>query len=81
MKKKRKVFFEAKEEEEMIPLNQNLFNEFSIQELEERLETDPLLLSNLFNLGLSTDSEAAVAGDCGCNKIQNCPELKCGERS
>lgn len=59
-------------EEEILPLNQNLFNEFSIQELEERLETDPFLLNNLFNL-----NQYDVMG-CSCNKIGGCPELTCG---
>lgn len=65
----------------MTSLNKKIFNEFTIQELEERLETDPLLLSNLFHLGLSDSGEtSAEARGCACNKIQSCPELKCGER-
>lgn len=30
----------------IIPLNEELMTEFAIQQLEERLETDPLLLGN-----------------------------------
>lgn len=33
--------------EELISLNEELHTEFSIQELEQRLETDPLMFSNL----------------------------------
>lgn len=61
---------------EIISLNENLFNEFTVDELEVRLETDPLLLSNLFSLG--ADDVASTYGDCGCKKIGNCPHLECG---
>jgi hypothetical protein len=62
----------------VVPLNRKLYNEFSIQELEKRLETDPLLLSSLFGIGLSSDDDGPLRGDCGCDKIKNCPELQCG---
>ncbi|GEM_PF-471794 len=65
------------EDEALISLNQNLFNEFSIEELEDRFETDPLLLNNLFNIGFSADGEGLELF-CACNKISNCPDLVCG---
>lgn len=68
--------------EEITSLTQRTFNEFTIDELEERLETDPFLLSSLFNLGLGDDNGAASTyGNCGCKKIDSCPELKCGTRN
>ena len=36
------------EVDSLTPLNEKLYSEFSLQELEERLETDPLLLSSFF---------------------------------
>jgi hypothetical protein len=41
----RKKFYSS---EEFMPLNNELYNEFSIQELELRLETDPLLFVDFF---------------------------------
>lgn len=34
---------------ELVPLTDKLYTDFSIEALEERLETDPLLLSGLFD--------------------------------
>lgn len=64
---------------EIISLNKTLFNEFQIEELEKRFETDPLMLSHLFNFG-NVDDDSLTRG-CACNKIENCPELKCGTRN
>lgn len=61
---------------EISPLNQNLFNEFKIEELEERYETDPLMLVHLFGLG-AAEGDNDIRG-CACNKIGNCPHLQCG---
>ena len=30
----------------LIPLNKNLYNEFSLDELEQRMETDPIVVMN-----------------------------------
>ncbi|MDR2408562.1 MAG: hypothetical protein LBE13_10705 [Bacteroidales bacterium] len=81
MKKKTNLQLKKINEEGMISLNQKLYNEFSIMELEERLETDPLLLSSLFNIGIPTEDDNILRGDCGCNEIKNCPELQCGTRN
>lgn len=64
---------------EITPLNKNLFNEFKIEELEERYETDPLMLLHLFGLN-AEESENTLRG-CACNKISDCPELECGARN
>ncbi len=63
-------------EAEITSLNGNLLNEFSIEELEARYETDPLMLSHLF--GLTSDNHADISG-CVCRKVDtgNCPELIC----
>ena len=34
----------------IVPLNNDLFDGFSIEELEARLETDPLMLSQVFGI-------------------------------
>lgn len=36
-----------KKKDELMPLNENLYNEFSLEKLEERLETDPLVIGDL----------------------------------
>lgn len=81
------------EKEEIISLNNKLFKEFTIQELEERFETDPLFLNTLFNIGalsLSCNSKGVscitlqcgcneeYGGGCACKKISACPILQCG---
>lgn len=48
--------------EQMIALNDNLFNEMFLLELETRLETDPLLPSGL--LELMNDSEINPMCEC-----------------
>lgn len=36
-------------QEDLVPMNDNLRSEYSVKELEQRLETDPLLLSSLLS--------------------------------
>ncbi|MDR2408563.1 MAG: hypothetical protein LBE13_10710 [Bacteroidales bacterium] len=78
MKKKTNLQLKKINGEEMASLNQKLYNEFSIMELEERLETDPLLFNSLFSIGISTEDGNILRGNCGCNKIDTCPQLQCG---
>lgn len=40
--------------EELVSLNEELHTEFAIVELEQRLETDPLMLANLLSGGICT---------------------------
>lgn len=40
---------ELQPQEELVSLNDNLRSEYSVRELEQRLETDPLLLSGLLS--------------------------------
>jgi hypothetical protein len=47
--------------EELISLNEDLHSEFRIQQLESRLETDPLLFADFFI------SEASGSNADGCN--------------
>lgn len=58
---------------EMVSLNSE-FSEFSLQQLEERLETDPLAIGGLLNITSSTDNLelANIVRDCNentCNGI------------
>jgi hypothetical protein len=47
---------------ELISLNEQLYDEFFVQELESRLETDPLMVGELLD-PLTSDSDL-VAGVC-----------------
>lgn len=40
---------ELQPQEDLVSLNDNLRSEYSVKELEQRLETDPLLLSSLLS--------------------------------
>ena len=76
MQKKKMSSLHPKDEKEIVSLNDNLFNEFQIEELEVRFETDPMMLTNLFNLGVPNDDLNPLG--CGCKKIGECPNLTCG---
>lgn len=56
---------------ELNSLNENLYDEFYVQRLEKRLETDPLLLNGFFG---SVDDQA-MTGDGFCSPI--CSEFSC----
>lgn len=60
----------------IISLNDNLFNEFSIEELEERFETDPFLLTSLFSLGQPSNNDNGVTL-CLCRTASSCSDLTC----
>lgn len=49
MKKKPTSPLRHNENAELVPLTDKLYTEFSIELLEERLETDPLMLTGLFS--------------------------------
>jgi hypothetical protein len=86
MKRKRNFKnVKSENDKDIISLNERCFDEFVIIQLEERLETDPLALVNMLNIGLSSDMDAESMGcpcteDCGCNKIKKCPMLECGTK-
>lgn len=65
---------------EIISLNDRLVSDFSIEELELRLETDPLMFSQVFGLSVSNSGDGDVEPLCVCRKLENCPELECGCR-
>jgi hypothetical protein len=48
---------------EMISLNDELYNEFFVHELETRLETDPVLAGGLLDVFTIDDGSIAAAGD------------------
>lgn len=49
MKKNSTLPLQHNESADLVPLTDKLYTEFSIEVLEERLETDPLMLTGLFN--------------------------------
>lgn len=49
MKAKKITSLSGAPSQELVPLTDHLYTDFSIELLEERLETDPLLLSGLFD--------------------------------
>lgn len=51
--------------EELISLNEELYTEFSIQELEQRLETDPLMFANLMDFSCTVQGALVVCGNGG----------------
>lgn len=54
-------------EEEFISLNSEL-SEFDLQELEQRLETDPLAVGGLLDV-VSSNSPLLMASATGCGKL------------
>lgn len=60
--------------DEIISLNDNVLNDFDIEELEARYETYPLMFSHIFGLSPVNDD---IDGQCLCNKLKDCPELTC----
>ena len=59
---------ELKEREDLLSLN-SVLTEFDLQELEERLETDPLAVGGLVELSTTQDLSRSVQlmDDCECN--------------
>ncbi|MDR2407491.1 MAG: hypothetical protein LBE13_05195 [Bacteroidales bacterium] len=54
---------------DLISLNENLYDEFFVQELESRLETDPLLVGGLLDFSQESSVDGCVFycgidGDC-----------------
>lgn len=68
---------EFEKEVSLKPLNENLYNEFSLEKLEERLETDPLMIANfLAPCNVLTECETAE----GCKGYRSCYiDGDCGE--
>lgn len=52
------------EKGELTSLNKTILDEFSMEELEKRLETDPLMIGQLLNLASSSDEMVASEGCC-----------------
>ncbi len=46
--------------DELVSLNDKLYDEFYLQELEERLETDPLLIGGLLDLFSDTQGDMSI---------------------
>lgn len=59
------------EKVEIVPMNDNLYDEFLVQELETRLETDPLLSGGIIGL---PDGDIGDAAEDFC-------VIHCGEHS
>lgn len=58
---------EKEQKNELVPLSDDFFSEFALNELEERLETDPLMLVNPFEDANMTDDNCMIFKDCPCN--------------
>lgn len=59
---------------ELISLTDKLYSEFAVNELEERLETDPLLLVNLFE---SVQDTRCTCKNDGCTKCRCLNKCDC----
>lgn len=46
------------DKKEMKSMNENLYDEFFVNEIENRLETDPLAISGLFNFSHMSEDQA-----------------------
>lgn len=55
------------EKEELVSLNSEL-TEFSLQELEQRLETDPLAVGGLLNIASSNEVSSSTIQLMGCEQ-------------
>lgn len=53
-----------KRKEEISSLNNSFLDEMSMEELESRLETDPLAVGQLLQLSTDPNHESAIAGCC-----------------
>lgn len=60
----------------IVPLNNNLFDGFSIEELEARLETDPLMLSQVFGIAINDGVDSDMLS-CICKRLEDCSSLTC----
>lgn len=56
-----------KKKDELTPLNEKLYNEFSLEKLEERLETDPLMIGDLMGNDDSSIEPACFIYACKTN--------------
>lgn len=62
---------------EMTSLNSHLLSEFSIEELETRMETDPLMLSQIFGITVN-DCNDSIRPLCFCRgSLETCGEVSC----
>ena len=70
-----------KKENRVVSLNENLYDQAFLEELEVRLETDPLLPGGLINLVDSNvdylESSCEVRCECFGQHISNCDD-RCG---
>ena len=62
--------FEGEEKEELISLNSEL-SELNVEELEQRLETDPLAVGGLLDLASPSDPTLLSTNITGCDKTCN----------
>ncbi|WP_300704305.1 hypothetical protein [Bacteroides sp.] len=65
---------ENEKEDKVVALNKEL-PEFFVEELEQRLETDPLMLSGVFNLqseAFGCIGQSTCNGDGGCTDKSHC---------
>lgn len=73
---KNKKIPQRTDSEEFIPMNTEL-SDFFVEELEQRLETDPLIIGGLLDL-FSTHNDQVGTVYMGCD-INNCDGQQCGQ--
>lgn len=61
----------SNENHEMVSLNSEL-SEFNLQELEKRLETDPLAIGGLLDITSTSDLSSFSAEDYNCEQSGGC---------
>lgn len=62
---------------EITSLNKQLFDDFSVEELEVRLETDPLMFAQVFGNAVVEQVDDSMLLSCVCRKLSDCPSLTC----
>jgi hypothetical protein len=83
-----KKVFNTEKNEEIISLNTDLYDDFFVQELESRLETDPLTLGGLLELFGDCNDYYSCTGHCNdsaggcsnmCEERTSCTQMGCAE--
>jgi hypothetical protein len=73
------IFKNTEKNGEIISLNTELYDKFFVQELEFRLETDPLMLGSFLSLFSSCPIEGCTVAcaNYSCSGDSSCPEFSC----
>ena len=69
------------EKDELVSLNDKLYDEFYVQELEKRLETDTLVVGGLLDFFSATESDVSSMMEDDCKTEFSCTCYKGGNIS